>query len=64
MILCDVSVLLAAMVEQSPHHVVGRGELERLRSRPRELALSELILAAVVRIGSNPRGLPPHADPR
>jgi hypothetical protein len=39
----------------SPHHAVCRGKLERLRSRPREMALSELILAAVVRIGSNPR---------
>ena len=63
MILCDVNVLLAAMVEQSPHHVICRGELERLRSRPWDLALSELILAAVVRIGSNPRAFQPTPTP-
>jgi uncharacterized protein len=62
-ILCDVNVLLGAMVERSPHHAVCRGELERLRSRPREMALSELILAAVVRIGSNPRIFQPTPTP-
>lgn len=63
MILCDVNVLLGAMVERSPHHAVCRGELERLRSRPRDMALSELILAAVVRIGSNPRVFRPTPTP-
>jgi uncharacterized protein len=63
-ILCDVSVLLGAMVERSPHHVVCRSELERLRSRPRDMALSELILAAVVRIGSNPRVFRPTPAPQ
>jgi hypothetical protein len=62
-ILCDVNVLLAAMVEHSPHHAVCRGELEQLRSRPREMAISELILAAVVRIGSNPRVFRPTPSP-
>lgn len=55
MILCDVGVLLHAMVTKTAHHDVCRRELERLRSRPRELAVSELVLAAVVRIGTNPR---------
>ncbi len=55
MILCDVGVLLHAMVERSSHHELCLRELERLRATPREMALSELILAAVVRIGSNPR---------
>lgn len=55
MILCDVGVLLHAMVQRSPHHDLCRRELERLRSRPREMALSEIVLAAVVRIGTNPR---------
>jgi toxin-antitoxin system PIN domain toxin len=54
-ILCDVGVLLHAMVEKSSHHEVCRRELERLRSDPQEMALSRLILAAVVRIGTNPR---------
>jgi hypothetical protein len=55
MILCDVGVLLHAMVQRSAHHDVCRRELERLRSNPRDMALCELVLAAVVRIGSNPR---------
>lgn len=55
MILCDVGVLLHAMVETSPHHEVCRKELDRLRSNPTEMAVSELILAAVVRIGTNPK---------
>jgi toxin-antitoxin system PIN domain toxin len=54
-ILCDVGVLLNAMVERSPHHEACRRALERLRSTPEEMASSELILAAVVRIGTNPR---------
>jgi uncharacterized protein len=62
-ILCDVNVLLAAMVERSPHHAVCRNELEQLRTRPREMAISELILAAVVRIGSNPRVFRPTPTP-
>jgi hypothetical protein len=62
-ILCDVNVLLGAMVERSPHHAICRRELEQLRSRPREMAVSELILAAVVRIGSNPRVFRPTPTP-
>lgn len=59
MILCDVGVLLHAMVERAAHHEVCRSELERLRRSPQEMALSELILAAVVRIGTNPRVFQP-----
>ena len=59
MILCDVGVLLSAMVERSPHHEVCRRELERVLATPEELALSELILTAVVRIGTNPRVFQP-----
>ncbi|HSL83882.1 MAG TPA: TA system VapC family ribonuclease toxin [Thermoanaerobaculia bacterium] len=55
MTLCDVGVLLHAMIRKSTHHAVCRRELERLRSNPREMAVSELILAAVVRIGTNPK---------
>jgi toxin-antitoxin system PIN domain toxin len=54
-ILCDVGVLLNAMVERSAHHEVCRRELERLRARPGEMAVCDLVLAAVLRIGSNPR---------
>jgi hypothetical protein len=54
-ILTDVNVLLYALVEHSEHHEVCRRELERARRLPRNLAISELILAAVVRIATNPR---------
>lgn len=55
MILCDVGVLLNAMVQSTHHHEVCRRALEGLRSKPHEMAVSDLILAAVVRIGTNPR---------
>lgn len=63
MILCDVSVLLYAMMESSPHHAVCRREVERLRTNPRDMAVSELILSAVVRIGTNPRIWQPAPEP-
>lgn len=59
MILCDVGVLLNAMVRQAEHHEVCRRELQRLRSTPEEMALSELILGAVVRIGTNAKVFQP-----
>lgn len=55
MTLRDVGVLLHAMVQSSRHHEVCRREVERLRSNPRDMAVSELVLAAVVRIGTNPK---------
>jgi toxin-antitoxin system PIN domain toxin len=62
-ILCDVGVLLNAMVARSPHHEICRREIERLLSRPDEVAVSDLILAAVVRIVTNPRVFQPCASP-
>ena len=64
MILCDVNVLLHAMVEQSPHHSICRRELESLRSGGHTVALSSLILAAVVRVATNPRVFYPTPSPR
>lgn len=63
MILCDVNVLLGALIERTPHHAICRNELERLRTHPQDMALSELILAAVVRIGTNPRVFRPTPTP-
>lgn len=51
------------MVQRAPHHAVCRDELERLRTRPRDMALSELILAAVLRIGTNSRVFRPTPTP-
>ena len=55
MILCDVNVLLSAMVPALPHHETCHGALVALRRTPGEMAVSDLVLAAVVRIGSNRR---------
>lgn len=55
MILCDVSVVLNAMVPALPHHETCRDALEALRRTPGEMAVSDVVLAAVVRIGTNPR---------
>ncbi|HVS65313.1 MAG TPA: TA system VapC family ribonuclease toxin [Thermoanaerobaculia bacterium] len=63
MILCDVNVLLYALVRQSDHHDICRRELERLRRNPREMAVSDLILAAVVRIATNPKVFRPAPSP-
>ena len=59
MILTDVNVLLYALVEHSAHHEVCRRELDRARRVPRNLAISELVLATVVRIATNLRVLRP-----
>src|SRR5437762_10009043 len=54
MILCDVSVLLSAGMSESPHHEVCLARLEEVLEAD-GFAVSELILAAVVRIATNPR---------
>ena len=59
MILCDVGVLLAAMVEASPHHEICLGHLEAIRADRGRHAVSELVLAAVVRIATNPKVFKP-----
>lgn len=59
MILCDVGVLLNAMVRHAEHHEPCRRELERLRLTPGELAVNDVILSAVVRIATNPKVFEP-----
>jgi toxin-antitoxin system PIN domain toxin len=63
MVLCDVSVLLHGMVERSEHHVRCKAMLEELRRSGERFALSELVLAAVYRIGTNPRVFRPTPEP-
>lgn len=63
MILGDVGVLLSAMAERSPHHEPCRRALETLRKRPADLAINDLILSSVVRIGTNPRIWKPSPSP-
>jgi toxin-antitoxin system PIN domain toxin len=63
LILCDVSVLLQALVRSASHHEICRRAVESLRGRPAQMACSELILAAVVRIATNPKLFRPAAAP-
>jgi toxin-antitoxin system PIN domain toxin len=55
MILCDVNVYLFGYFEQSKHHDVCYTRLSQLLTKDEPFAVSELVLAAVVRIGSNPK---------
>lgn len=64
MVLCDVNVLLYAMVERSQHHRRCRELLDGLRSCGERFAISELVLAAVYRIGTNPKVFRPAPSPK
>jgi hypothetical protein len=55
LILCDVSVLVSAGMPESPHHAACRAAVKRATAGQDPLAVSDLILAAVVRIATNPR---------
>lgn len=59
MILCDVGVLLSVMVGQSPHHDLCKQHIDSLRQGSESIGVSDLILAAVLRIGTNPRAFKP-----
>jgi uncharacterized protein len=61
-ILCDVNVLLYAMVASSAHHELCRKELSTLRRSKEGIAISELVNAAVVRIATNPKIFRPAVD--
>lgn len=55
MVLCDVSVLVSAGMSASPHHAKCRPAVQDLTAGPDTFGISELVLAAVVRISTNPR---------
>ena len=63
MVLWDVNLLLYASIPQSEHFGRCRPLLQRLVDGDEHFAVSELILAAFVRIGTNPRVFKPPADP-
>lgn len=63
MILCDVNVLLYAMVAATPHHELCRKELAALRRRGEAIAISDLVNAAVIRIATNARVFKPAVSP-
>jgi toxin-antitoxin system PIN domain toxin len=55
MILCDVSVVLSAGMPESPHHRVCKERVGELVDGGVPFALSDLVLASVVRIATNAR---------
>ena len=63
MILCDVGVFVSAYFEHSPHHRPCRAALDELLGCGEPFGLSDLVLSAVVRIGSNPRIFSPAPAP-
>jgi uncharacterized protein len=62
MVLCDVNVLLYAFAPTTPHHEVCRRHIERLLKSEAPFGLSELVLAAVVRIATNRKVFRPPAS--
>ena len=62
MILCDVNVLLYASAPQSEHHRLCRERVQGLGATDESFGISELVLAAVVRLATNPRVFRPPAS--
>src|SRR5436190_23265910 len=63
MILCDVGVLLNASAPAAEHHSRCYEQVRGLGSGKEPFGISELVLAAVVRLGTNPRVFRPPASP-
>ena len=55
MVLLDVSVLVNAMRDAAPRHLVAKAYLEGLREAPEPFGLSELVLAGALRVLTHPR---------
>ncbi|MBI2898484.1 MAG: PIN domain-containing protein [Deltaproteobacteria bacterium] len=63
MILCDVSVLLPACMPAAPSHARCRALVEEVANAEEPFAVSQIVLAAVVRIATNPKVFRPAASP-
>ena len=63
MTLCDVSVLLNASAPEAEHHALCYGCIRELGASNEPFGVSELVLAAVVRLATNPRVFRPPASP-
>ena len=63
MILCDVNVLLHAFIKGSSAHALCKAELERARTGTQQIAISEFILSAVLRIATNRKVFKPTPTP-
>jgi uncharacterized protein len=55
MILCDVNVVLAAVVSTTAAHAVCREALVKAAEQRNSFGINRTVFAGVVRIGSNPR---------
>lgn len=55
MVLLDVNVLVNAMRDAAPRHLVAKAYLEGLRQAPEPFGLSELVLAGALRVLTHPR---------
>ena len=55
MVLLDVNVLVNAMRDAAPRHLVAKAYLEGLREAPEPFGLSELVLAGALRVLTHPR---------
>ncbi len=55
MVLCDVGVLVSAGMTESPHHARCRAAVRGMIASGQRYGSSELVLAAVIRISTNPR---------
>ncbi len=62
MVLCDVGVLLQACTPESSQHKLCNRAVTELAAQEEPFAVSELILAAVVRLATNPRIFKPPAS--
>jgi hypothetical protein len=62
LILCDVNVLLHALFARSPHHERCRSAIDAIHDDA-DVAISEIVSSAVVRIATNPRVWTPPASP-
>ena len=64
LVFCDVNVLLNAHLPRLKHHAVCRAAVLDVLARDEPFAISELVLAAVVRLATNPRIFQPPASPQ
>jgi len=61
LILCDVNVLLSAILQQAKHHELCRGVLNEAMGRRERLGINSTVLSGVIRIGTHPKIFDPPA---
>lgn len=61
MILCDVNVLLSAILQRAEHHEVCRGALREAMQKRDVLGINATLLSGVIRIGTHTKIFDPPA---